>query len=252
MTTTYTDLQARVSRRIIDLPTAVQAEVPKLVNIAVNKLQERHNFRVMEAELAAYTAVGSHTLVSSVGGAAISWPGATGFKEWRGEPYFLQASDGAPRFMTLAPDRSSIWGSFTQGGTTTSDASFPHVIVEEPSSDDFNNRNLSVYPIPDGNSDYSDGEYRITIPYHRYLVPLSAGGDHNWLTDQLSGEEFIVRWATAEGHALNWDWEKYTILTAQSEVHYKDIVNADKRYRLSNVNEWVPHWRGVHQNRTRL
>jgi hypothetical protein len=250
----YSELQTRVTRRVIDLPAAVTAEVPQLINIALTKLQEKHNFRVMEAELAAYTLVRTHTLLQSVGGPAIIIPTAPAinFKEWRGEPWYLRYQDGSPRFMSWAPSREAIWGMFTQGGAVTTDQSFPQIILEEPSSDIYNSRNLSVYPLPDGASDYPDGEYRITIPFYQYLPALDLSGDHNWLTDQPSGEEFIVAWAAGKAFSLNWDFQKYALLTQEAETHYKDVVTADKRYRLGPVREWVPHWKGAHSNKTRI
>lgn len=249
---TFTEIQTRVTRRVIDLPSAVVAEVPKLVNVALLKLQEKHNFRVMEGELAAFTAVNSHTLLQGIGGAAISiGPTAINVKEWRGEPWYLRYTDGSPRFLSWSPSREALWGSFSQGGASITDASFPSAVLEEI-SDDGNTRGLSVYPLPDGNSDFPDGEYRITLPYYRYLPSLSASGDHNWFTDQSSGEEFIVRWATGEAFALNWDFQKFAVLIAQSQIHYKDLVTADKRARLGSVREFVPHWQGAHSTKTRI
>lgn len=250
----YTELQARVSRRVIDLPSAVVAEVPLLVNEAIALLQEEHNFRVMEAELQAFTLVNSHSLLQAVGGATIIIPTAPAinFKEWRGEPWYLRYQDGSPRYMSWAPSRESIWGSFVQGGANTTGASFPQVLLEEQPTDDQNSRPISVYPLPDGASDYLDGEYRITIPYYRYLAPLSAGGDHNWITDQASGEQYIISWATAKAFGLNWDYQKMGIAKAEAEIHKKEVKNADKKFRLSSVREFVPHWKGVHSSKTRI
>lgn len=251
---TYSSIQSRVSRRVIDLPSAVVAEVPQLVNVALSKLQKKHNFRVMEAELAAFTAVGSHSIVQSVSGPPIILPSAPAinFKEWRNEPWSIRYTDGSPRFMSWAPSREAIWGSFNQGGAIASDSSFPQLLLEEPASDQYNNRLISVYPIPDGLSDYPDGEYRITIPYYQYLPTLVSAGDHNWLTDDESGEEYIVAWAAGKAFELNWDFQKFQVFLAEAETHYKDVVNADKRFRLSSVREWVPHWRGVHSSKTRM
>src|ERR1700730_7807184 len=61
-TGTYTELQTRVQTRIIDLPAAVQAEVPQLVNEAMYELQSRHNFKCMEAEMYAYTQYNNRVL----------------------------------------------------------------------------------------------------------------------------------------------------------------------------------------------
>ena len=222
----YSTIQTRVTRRVIDLPSAVTAEVPQLVSLAISKLQERHNFKVMESRIAAFTTVNSGLLVDSVGGST------------------LTASFEYPS--------SNVFGSFVndEGGYSVIDSGFPQAIHPVNSGAD-NLTSFYVFPVPDGNSDYSDGEYRIFIPVWQYL-PALTDSQSNWFTSQPSGEEFIVRYATSEAHSLNWDFEKEAIMKAEAEIHYKDLVLADKRYRLSATTEFVPHWRGVHQNRTRL
>lgn len=244
---TYATIQARVNRRVIDLPTQVQAEVPQLINEALQEVQSRHNFKVMETELAAYTAVGSQTLVASVGGAALAVP--SNFKEFNGEPYWVRYQDGSIRFMTVAPDRYSIWGAFSEGANA--DQSFPQILLDAPGND-LNVRNYQVYPLPDGASDYPDGEYRITIPYFRYLPQLVSDGDTNVFTIDPMGERFLVEWATSEAFALDWDQGHEQEHKQKAELQYRLLVQQDKRYRVSAVNEMASHWRGVHNTRTRL
>lgn len=253
MAGTYLSMQQRVQRRVIDLPSAVLAEVPQLVNTALKQLQEGHNFKVMESEFSVYTTVDSHTMAVSVGGAAWTLPTSpsVNFKEWRGEPWFTRYQDGSTGPMTWAPSKEALWSAFSEGGATNSDRGYPMVLLEGV-SDDSNVRTISVYPLPDGASDFSDGEYRITVPYYRYLPELSADGSSNWLTLQPSGEEFIVNWAAGEAHGLNWDYEKEAVMKSKAEINRKMVVNADKRFRLSSVREWVPHYRGVHSTKTRV
>lgn len=251
----YLELKTRVNRRVIDLPAAVQAEVPLLVNIAMQKLQEKHNFKAMEGEFQTVTLVGSHALQRAGGGPSsvqFAQNPSFGFKEWRGEPWFLRYQDGAPRFMSWAPSREAVWGMFTQGGATVTDASFPRLLLEEMPNDTQGSMGISVYPIPDGMSDWPDGEYRITVPHFTYLPALSADADFNWFTNQASGEEFIVTWAAGKAFQLNWDFQKYALMLQEAETHYKDLVTADKRMRLGAVREWVPHWQGVHSSKTRI
>lgn len=248
---TFVAIQARVNRRVIDLPSAVVAEVPRLVNVALHKLQQKHDFKIMEQEIAAFTLLNTHPLLATIGGSALTiGPNNINVKKWRGEPWYLTFNEGSPRRLSWANSREDIWGSIPQGGATVLSASYPAIVLEEM-PDDTGTRTLSVYPLPDGASDYADGEYRITIPAWRYLPALVNDADHNWFTDQVSGEEFIVRWAAGEAFALNWDFQKYGVLTAQSEIHFKDLVKDDKLARLGSVETFVPHWRGVYQSRTR-
>lgn len=247
----YTELQARVNRRVIDLPTAVTAEVPLLINEALAKLQEEHNFKFMEAEISAFTQANSHILLDGINGAAINTSNQGAFKEFRGEPWFLTYQDGNARFMSWAPSKEALWGRYSQGGAVVSDGGAPQVLLENI-SDANNNRTFSVYPMPAGSSDYPDGEYRITIPVVVYIGSLVAGADHNWFTDQSSGEQYILHWATAQAFALNWDYQKMAVHEKLAEIHRRDLIKADKKYRLGAVREFVPHWQGVHSNKTRI
>ncbi len=55
--------------------------------------------------------------------------------------------------------------------------------------------NLEVYPFPDGSSDWSDGNYRVNIPYWSY-IPIPVGErDTNWFL--VNGIEFLVAAATS-------------------------------------------------------
>lgn len=250
---TFSGMQTRVTRRVIDLPSAVVAEVPQLVNVALTKLQEAHNFKVMEGELPVFTQALTRNILVSVGGLAVSlYTQIPNFKEWRGKPWYLNYVDGAPRPMAWAGAREAVWGMFTQGGQITLDTGYPQLLLEEPPTDQFNNHTISVYPVADGNSDFPDGEYRITIPFYTYLPPLVNSGDNNWITNQTSGEEYIVHKATAMAFALNWDYEKATVEEQLAKLHFDDIVRTDKRFRLSNVREWAVHWRGANESKTTI
>lgn len=262
---TYSELQSRVNTRVIDLPTAVQSEVPLLVNEALYELQTRHNFKVMEAEMGAFTQIYNRVLqtgapANPVQPALFNWPYqstsianlsvqvnvAGGFKEFDGEPTFVRYQDGSVRFITIAPARRSIYGTFTEG-----DNSFPNVILLAPPSDSSNNTLLEVYPLPDGLSDWPDGEYRIQIPYFQYVAPLVNPTDSNWLTMNPHGERFIVFWATGDAFALDWDTQHEQEWKAKAELELKWIIKADKMLRLSPVNEFAIHDRGVYQGRIR-
>lgn len=264
---TYSELQSRVATRVIDLPTNVQAEVPMLVNEALFELQTRHNFKVMEAELYTYTQYLNRNLQTGAPQSGqpplFQWPGqsttianqtiqvgvAGGFKGFQdgSEPTWVRYQDGSVRFISIAPDRRSMYGTWTEA-----DANFPsNILVAPPTDTTVNSSILQVYPLPDGNSDWPDGEYRIQIPYYRYLPYLVGNSDANWLTTNPHGERFIVDWATSEAFALDWDTAHEQEWKAKAELHLKWLFKADKMYRLSPVNELAIHSRGIYQSRIR-
>jgi hypothetical protein len=259
MVGTFTELQTRVQTRIIDLPSQVLAEVPQLINEALYELQSRHNFKVMERELYAYTQYNNHTLQTGTpftqqpplfpwpANATIS-PLATPstLKEWRGRVVYILYNDGTPRFVNITSERTNIYGAFTEW-----DPSFPSVILDSIPSDNANDRTLEVYPLPDGLSDWPDGEYRLLLPYYSFLPTLVNGSDSNWLTTNPHGERFIIASATAEGFSLDWDTQNESKWKQKAELEYKHCVMADKKYRLGEVNELAIHSRGQYASRIR-
>lgn len=259
MSGTYLELQNRTITRIIDLPSAVLSEVPQLINEAMHELQSRHTFKVMETELYAYTQYNNRTL--QIGApytgqpSLFPWPSnaivsplatPVNLKELRDRPIYVRYNDGSVRFMTVAGTRTDIYGTFTEG-----DNGFPSVLLDSAPTDNTNDKLLNVYPLPDGQSDWPDGEYRILIPYYRYLPNLVNSGDNNWLTNNTHGERFIVHWATAEGFSLDWDTQNEQKWKAKAELELKFCVMEDKKYRLGPVNELAVHARGQYSGRTR-
>jgi hypothetical protein len=222
----FSVLQARVERRVIDLPASVLAEVPILINEAMHFLQQRHNFKVMETETAqTSTTADSHTLLAV----------PSDYKEARGLPY-LVFNDGSTKDLLLAANRAAVLDALTL--SDPNDVGEPVVILDaEPN--DLGVRNFEVYPFPDGNSQFGDGEYRVVIPYWRYLPDLSAGTDTNWLTE--NAEEYLVFKATAEAFSVDWDEERSAAWEAKAGVKFNETIAADKRFRLGGVTTLVIH-----------
>ena len=227
---TFLQLQDEVKANIIDLPTAVVNVVPSLIIRAMRKLQEQHNFKVMEGQQSFVT-----TLATRVLGAV-----ASDFKEARGLPWETADEDGMVRKLIYAPRREAIWPAIHE-----EDEGRPLIILDgQPNS--AGTRSYEVYPLPDGNSDYTDGEYRITIPYWKYLPDLSANGDTNWFT--VHAEEYLLFQATADGFVKDWDEERALFWTQLAQAKYRDVLNLDKRQRFAEVDTLVPHWRGAADN----
>lgn len=223
---TFASIQARVETRVIDLPTAVQAEVPTLVNEAMRLIQQEHNFKAMEDELETITTVATRVLTAI----------PARFKEFRGEPWY-ETDDGFIVRMVLASSREAIWVEVDDEAE-----GFPRFLLDGL-SDDAGTRNVEVYPLPDGNSDYGDGEYRITIPYWRYVPELSADADTNWFT--VNAEEWLVEKATAEAFLIDWDEERAAMWLQKAEASKKRVVKLDKVSRVAHVRTLVPLWRGA-------
>lgn len=219
---TYAEIQTRVERRVIDLPSAVQAEIPTLVNEALREIQTKHNFKVMEEE-ASYTTTISVRAIGAV---------PTDYKEPRRKPY-EQLDDGSVRQLWLGPDLETVnryWEDDDEG--------YPNIIFD-PEPDTDNVRQFQVWPLPDGNSDYDDGEYRINVPYWKYLAALSADGDSNWFT--VKAEEYLVYKATSEAFAIDWDEERSLFWAQKAAGELMKVTKSDKLFRFAAVETLVPY-----------
>jgi hypothetical protein len=226
---TYTQLQTRVQRRVIDLPSSVTAEVPDLINEAIRELQNRHDFQVCEA-LSGPTSTDavtpSHTLLAQPS----DWSKA------RGDPYFVR-NDGSWGRLTWAPDRAECVKKY--GQSTSTSIGRPRLLLLGEASDDDGTRNIEVWPYPDGNSDWTDGEYRVYVPYWKFLPDLSASGDANWFS--VNALRWIIAKATSEAFYLNWDENRGTLWEAKAEKGANEAIRLDKLQRLGGVGELVWH-----------
>lgn len=221
--TTFADIQEAVSGNLIDTPTFVADAIPGLINRAYRKAQSKHNFWIMRAEASFTTLEGDHTLVGTF---------PTDWKEWRGKPYWIENS-GAKRRLYLFPDidhARSRWDA--------DDVGDPDGLVESlPATD--GTVTLEVYPLPLGDSDYSDGEFRITVPYWKYLPVLSADGDTTWLLNE--GEAWIEAQATYYGFAKDWDEGRQKEWEVNAAKEWRDLMIRDKKKHFSLIDTFVPH-----------
>lgn len=215
---TYLELQTAVLTALIDTPTMVQDAVPRLVNQAIRELQQRFNFRIMQANQEYLTVTSSRTLSPS------TMP--DDFKEFRKRAFYTEFL-GGNREVDVLSDRGSIlrrWNTDDIGG--------PHQLLLDAGV-------LEVWPLPDNVSDYSDGQYRITMPYWKYLPDLAADADTNWFT--LNTTQYIINWAVAEGFALDWDEKRSDYWRDRADKEALRVILTGKKEYLSQNDTLVPH-----------
>lgn len=218
---------------MIDLPQAVQDEIPTLINEAIRFLQREHNYLVMQA-VAEYTTT---ELTRSAGALPSNW------KEERGAPYDYPDL-GTPRKLVWAPSRADAERRY--GTNVEYDFGQPKAIhISDPTSE-AGAATVNVYPLPDGASDHDDGEYRIKLYYWKYLADLSGDADTNWFT--VNAAEFIIYKATAEAFAIDWDEERETKWLARAVAEKKSLERADKMAQIAQVEHLVPY-QGVNDPR---
>lgn len=217
----FSAIRTEVQTLLIDASTAVVNLTPNFVNRAITKLQQKHNFKVMEAKQA-YTTT---ALTRTLGARPSNW------KEARGVPYYVWNLGGFTQ-LVYAPSEADALAAF--GNSTDTDYGSPRALLEDEDTASF-----LAYPYPDSLSDYSDGQYRITVPYWKYLPVLSADTDTNWFTENAT--QWVIYQAVAEGFYANEDVNQATVWEKRASREYGDVLLADKRRSLANVNTLVPH-----------
>jgi hypothetical protein len=222
---TFGSIQTAVEGNLIDLPSFVSGSVPGLINRAYRKAMSLHNFWIMRAEQDYTTTLATRAL----GTVPSNW------KEWRGKPY-LTEDTGIKRPLLLAPSLEAA-----RGRWDAEDESEPEGLAEALASADTGTVSLNVYPLPDGNSDYDDGEYRITVPYWKYLAELSADADTNWIVTE--GEDWLEAEATRQGFMKDWDEDRAKFWQTEASRTWKDLLLRDK-YKWLSMSETMAVYDG--------
>lgn len=228
---TFLEIKDRVARRIIDQPTAFTTEVDALVNRALREIQERHNWNVMMETASYVTTVDSHKLGDL----------PSDYKEMREKPYEIVDADGTQGFRLL--DRATTREEIIRMGFSVdsqNDTGEPHMIVEQyidaglgVATDQF-----QVFPLPDNASEWSDGDYRVNVPYWAYLPVLAGDGDTNWFT--LNADWLLTHLATAYAFGLNWDDPREDRNLAFAVAEFARLSRQDKLSRLRKGVTIVP------------
>jgi len=224
---TFSELQDEVLTLIVDTPTSVQDLVPTYVKRAVLDLQKRHNFKVMEAVSSTFTTTaGSHEL----GSVPSDW------KELRDTPYLLR-NDGTTKDLIWAEDLDAVRDAYAV--SDTDETGEPETVVRGLPSNVAGATKFNVWPYSDSNSDYSGGEYRVIVPYWKFLTALSADGDSNWLTTYA--EEFIVAKAAQRAFLADWDENRAAVQATIAQGALQELLRFVKRSEVAAVDTLVPH-----------
>jgi hypothetical protein len=183
------------------------------VNRAVYIAQQVYNFPCMEASIQLTTAVNTTALGNK----------PTRFKSVRGNPYLVRFTGNEHQELFDAWwTEQDVLRRYKEDTRVVGP---PKVILELPKS-------FKVYPMPDGASDWTGGEYRVKILYWEYLRDLAVDADTNWFTENAA--QYII-WAAAgllledvpgqETNAMRW--------TVTEEPLINPTTRADKElFRL--------------------
>ena len=98
-------------------------------------------------------------------------------------------------------------------------------------------------PLPDTNSQWTNGHYRVVVPYWKFLADLTANGDTNWFTRYA--HRYLIAKGASDASGLNWDDERKVQWLVEAEAEHQKLIKFDKRSRLGRSTTLVPR-RDVH------
>lgn len=210
---TLQGLRSEVEVWLRDLPADTATAIPQLINEAIRELQRKHNFRCMEALASFVTTFQSNAL------GVIS-----DYKEPRAKPYWVDYDDST-NSMDWQPSLDFLIQRY-QNDSTGAPA---YVFVS--GMDAVGAATMQVYPKADGISQWPDKEYRLFLPYWKYLPALVVGTDTNWFT--VFAEKYIRLHAVGWGTLLNIDEARGATYLRAAEGEASRLISADKRERVA-------------------
>lgn len=215
---TFAELQTEVQSWLLDLPSGATTRIPGWINKAIKDAEERYNFRCMEETIAAtQTTAQTRLLVAK----------PSDWKEHRGDPYLLNqdGSNSPIKWAASEQDMLDTYASATpaEGNTTPVDEGTPRYLLEREGQ-------IDVYPLPDEGSEWDNGNYRVVVPYWKYLAALSASSDANFFTTEAP--YYVIWQAVALGLKWNRDEERAKSYMVDAEREFKRLVRKDKLSRL--------------------
>lgn len=208
---TFQAMQTRVIANLIDAPNGVSTYAPTWINAGMFFLQTMHSFQLQEAEAQFVT---SSTPALGAAQTHVFGYMPADWKAKRGMPY-LTRYIGSTRMLTWQAERQMTYRAWNPSDVNQIGEPCDLLIGEPENaqvppqggspSNSMTGLTLECYPFPDGSSDWSDGNYRLNIPYYRYLPALVAATDATWFTLDGPQAEFLVAYATSQGFLFNED-----------------------------------------------
>lgn len=225
----FSTIKGHIREYVIDVPAETEALLDDWVNEALLDAERRHNFQHMYAT-ESYTTTEDTRKLGDV---------PDNYKEPRGLPWKL-FDDGQTVEFDWAASESDMIRQY--GNDNDLDDGEPEFLLEVYNQTS-GKREFHLYPLPDDNSDYSDGDYRIEVPVWLYSPALADEGDTNWFTNQFPF--YLIYKATYFGLLFNRDESRASAFNQLAEQMYRNAKSLDKRSKIP-PRFTMPARRGVH------
>lgn len=216
----FSEIQDHVTGYLLDAVTSTNTLVPTLINKAIYDAERmKYNFQHMEEVLEATTVDGEQVLA----GRPALW------KRSRMKPWIRR--DDGERTELEWTDRQEAWRWYPLTTVASTGHDTPEVVLVDATQ-------VLLYPEPDDGSDWSDGDYRMSIPYYAYSADLSADDDTNWWT--LNAPWYVIFQAVSEGMLRNRDEQRAGLYAGKARAEYQIAKRADTQSKTPERSTLIP------------
>ena len=209
-----------VNGYLLDEVASTSTLVPDFTNKAIYDAERRgYNFKHMETTLAVTTVEDTQVLASR----PALW------KRGRLRPS-LSRFDGGRKELDWT-DEQEAWRWYPLATAPTTDNGQPEVILVTETE-------LLVYPEPDGESDWADGDYRLVIPYYARSADLADDADTNWWT--INAPWYVIFQAVSTAMVRNREEQRAGMYAQLAEKEYQTARRQDLQMKLPERLTLVP------------
>lgn len=206
------DIEARVSRHLVDSPSALSSEIPLWIQGAQRRLEELRAFKVCEAE-AAFTTSGARLL----GAKPDDWCAV------RDLPYRIDGR-GVTTVLAWIHGDLDIRRLYSFDPLETGAPKHVHERID----------GFDAYPIPDtlcpSGSLSGDGHYRVRLPYWKRLDVLASASSSNWFVEHAFD---LLTWETvADGFEFLQDEERSSYWRKKALAERSRVLAYERRSML--------------------
>lgn len=225
---TLSVIEGRVRANVEDLPTATADRVQEMIQLGQQRMEEKFTYRVMKVETVPIATVeDSRTLGTTAN-----------YVRWlrRLKTPYYQTGDGDTIEMDWLESRRQIVTEYSELNATEKGA--PRNLYEmiDPVTGAVT---LDIYPFPDNNNSsgtvYTDGNYRIVVPFIQRLPDLTDSVQNNFFTNDPPSAEFLENYASARLLFFNRDYENANTFFGLATDALSRSIRADRRRQVGDL-----------------
>jgi hypothetical protein len=220
---TFDEIVDAVEAILQDLPDETRAMIPYWVKEGQRRIEDSHGFLSME----------SGAIFTAAADTAVLGARPADYRSALDDPYLIDGFGRDTRLRWIQQSKDII-DQFS-GIDDPLMTGRPKAIEETADA-------FIVWPRPDAlspvGSVYTDGLWRIGIPYWKRHATLGGEIQNNWWTD--NADRYLMNHAASQGFLMNRDYPEHARWEGETLLEKRRLVNFDKRARLPRQLSYKP------------